>query len=465
VPKKPSLAPSVPESAPTPATGPHVAPGGLQVHRLPLADLHLDPLNARSHPEENLAAVRASLGRWGQVEPLVVRASDKRVVGGNARLTAMNQLGWKECDVVLLDLDDRDAAALGIALNRAAELATWDEPVLAKTLAELRADGDLIGVGFEPLEIEHRLGKLGLDADGHPIPEVVDAGEQEIEETGVSRRGEIWHLGGHRIMNGDSTSKEDVERLVGQERGALLATDPPYLVDYKGGNHPQSWANKPETRDKHWDDYVDPTEGLEFFSAWLSAWLSACVERVPVYQWHATRRQVIVEEAWKQNGLLVHQTLIWVKARPVLTRCHFMWQHEPCFYGWREGFMPEKERKPPSNEKTVWQIDQVGQQDGIHQTQKPLEIFLRPIKWHTLPGEAVFEPFSGSGTQLIAAEQLGRRCFAMEISPNFVDAAIRRWQATTGRQATLGPDGPTWDQVKAERLGSVPAAEPAPASA
>jgi DNA modification methylase len=137
--------------------------------------------------------------------------------------------------------------------------------------------------------------------------------------------------------------------------------------------------------------------------------------RSAIYQWHATCRQKLVEEAWVQCGLLVHQTIVWAKARGVLTRSHYMWSHEPCFYGWIEGQPPSL--KPPANERTVWHIDQVGEQSGIHPTQKPVELFIHPIEFHTRPGDICYEPFSGSGTQLIAAEHTGRICYAMEMEP------------------------------------------------
>jgi DNA modification methylase len=248
-------------------------------------------------------------------------------------------------------------------------------------------------------------------------------------------------------MCGDSTSIRDMTELMDGEVAMLLATDPPYLVDYQGGNHPQSWQNKPDVKDKHWDDYIDPKDAAKFFADWLRVALMHCDERVPVYQWHATRRQVEVQEAWEANGLLAHQTIVWVKARPVLTRCHFMWQHEPCFYGWREGKQPTKDRKPPANTSTVWQINQVGESDGIHPTQKPVAIFEGPIDWHTRPGEIVLEPFSGSGTQLIAAEKLARRARAMELSPAFVDVGVIRWQNYTGGVARLRGDGRSFKEV------------------
>ena len=243
------------------------------------------------------------------------------------------------------------------------------------------------------------------------------------------------------------------------ETADLLASDPPYLMSYRGGNHPQSWSNRPEVKDKHWDDYVDPDTGLAFFTAWLRVALKHCRHDVPVYQWHATKRQALVEEAWSENGLLFHQTIIWAKSRPVLTRCHFMWAHEPCFYGWPEGNMPKPPRTPEPNARTVWEVDQQGESDGIHPTQKPVELFRRPIAWHTLKGEVCLEPFSGSGTQLVAAEALGRRCFALEVSPAYVDVALKRWQAVSGKAATLDGSGATFAEVAEERNRTEP--EPA----
>lgn len=131
--------------------------------------------------------------------------------------------------------------------------------------------------------------------------------------------------------------------------------------------------------------------------------------------------------------MLWHQTIVWKKLRGVLTHSHYLWSHEPCAYGWLEGKQPK--RRPPANERTVWEVDQKGEQDGVHPTQKPVELFARPIQFHTQPGEIVYEPFSGSGTQIVAAERLGRRCFAMEKEPKYVQVALERWERFTGKTA------------------------------
>jgi DNA modification methylase len=334
---------------------------------------------------------------------------------------------------------------LSLALNRTSELASWDEPALGKLLRELQLAGAIDGIGFGDAEIKELLSGLeDLNAT-----ELEDSGAGPLPEQPVTREGDLWLLGEHRLLCGDSTSTDHMSRLMNGETASLLATDPPYLVDYQGGNHPQSWSNDERVKDKHWDDYHDPQAGLEFFTAWLRTALPHCRQDVPIYQWHATRRQMLVEQAWQANGLLAHQVLVWRKARPVLTRCHFMWASEPCFYGWRQGHVPE--RKPPPNETTVWDVDQRGEQDGIHPTQKPVELFRRPISWHTLRGEICLEPYSGSGTQIISAEELGRRCFAMEIAPAYCDVAIHRWEQATGKSATLDGSGETFAQVATAR--------------
>lgn len=402
---------------------------------VPVAQLALDPANARLHPERNLSSIEASLRTYGQRKPIVVRRQGMVVEAGNGTLDAARRLGWTHLAAVVVDDDPITATGYAISDNRTAELAEWDDEVLARLLRDLRAEEvDLDALGWSDADLANLL--ADLDGEGE-VPEGEDPGATEPPEEPVSRRGEVYQLGPHRLMCGDSTNPEDVATLMAGEQAVLMATDPPYLVNYKGGNHPQSWHNKPDVKDKHWDDYVDQEAGVEFFEAFLRVALERhLVPGVAVYQWHAHKRQALVEEAWTRAGLLCHQQIIWVKARAVLTRSHFMWQHEPCFYGWVQGTPPT--RRPPNNETTVWAIDQKGSQSGIHPTQKPLEIFARPIRWHTAPGELCYEPFAGSGTCLIAAAMEGRRCNAMELSPGFVDAIRIRWTAYA-RSAGIDP--------------------------
>jgi DNA modification methylase len=404
-----------------PASLDHIA-AELRPLARPVRDLHEDPKNARLHGEENLAAIVASLRAHGQRKPIVVK--DGVVVAGNGTLRAARSLRWEVIACVEYEGPDALARAYAIADNRAAEQATWDPELLATALRDADGAGLLEATAFDRAAADEALG--AAIADGGRT-EGEDPGPEEPPEDPTSELGEVYELGPHRLLCGDSTDPEQVRALVGDDRAVLMATDPPYLVDYDASNHPQSFSSKGrKTRNKNWDAYKDPASGIEFFSKFLRVAIDhVLVDGFAVYQWHASRRSDLVVRAWEENELLTHQTIIWVKERPILTRSHFMWQFEPCWYGWKQGTPPR--RKPPANQPNVWTISQKGQQDGIHPTQKPTEIFEWPIAWHTAAGQLVYEPFCGSGSQLIAAAKLGRRCLAIEISPAFCDVIRRRW--------------------------------------
>ncbi len=411
----------------------------LEVEWVPIDRLFGNPANPRKN-DPAVPHVAASLRRFGWRQPMVAKPTGE-VIAGNTRLKAARELALTEVPVVWFESSDLDAAAYAIADNRTHEFAEWDEPALAKLLDELRAEDGLEGVGFSTEDIDALLAEI----EEAERDEVVDPGPGPPPEKPVSRRGDLWVLGEHRLLCGDATGEEDMARLMEGEKAHLLATDPPYLVDYQGGTGKAKGD---------WDQFKDAESAVDFFSTSLRVALRHCRETVPVYQWHAHKRQALVQAAWERVGLLLHQQIIWTKARGVFTRSHFMWQHEPCFYGWRKGKMPTKSRRPPATETTVWPICQAGQLDGVHPTQKPLEIFLRPMRFHTLAGEIVLEPFLGSGTQIIAAEALGRVCRAMELDPRYVDVAIRRWEQATGRDAVLDATGKTLAETAKERQTS-----------
>src|SRR5688572_10743433 len=230
----------------------------LAIRRVRIDSLHLDPANARTHDQRNLETIQASLARFGQVEPLVVQQGSGRIIGGNGRLVAMKALGWTEADVVEIDLSSIDATALGIALNRTSDLSGFDDRALAELLSTLRVEDALEGVGFSELEIDDLVATLDLEGQGSLID---DPGAGEPPETPVSQVGDLWLLGGHRLLCGDSTKPEDMARLMAGEKAHLLATDPPYLVSYDGTNHPAEHHIKAgrkagpgkEVGNKRWD--------------------------------------------------------------------------------------------------------------------------------------------------------------------------------------------------------------------
>ncbi len=415
---------------------------GLVTKRVPLDSLHLDPANARAHGDANMAAIVGSLCRFGQAEPLVVQASTKRVIGGNGRLVAMKKLGWTECDVVELDLDDLQATSLGIALNRTGELAEWDEPVLAKLLSELREEDALDGVGFDDEDIDALLAEI---ADGEAA-EIDDPGPEEPPENPVSRTGDLWTLGEHRLLCGDATSPDDVARLMGGEKAALVATDPPYLVDYTG--------ERPNDSGKDWTATyreIDIKDADGFFRSVFSNILQVVAPKAALYCWHAHKRTGVIQAIWEDLGILDHQQIIWVKPASVFGRVYYHFRHEPCMMGWVKGSQPGHDGQHEFD--SVWEVDWGGKarNAGDHPTQKPVELFARPMRKHTRRGDIVLEPFSGSGSQIIAAEQEGRRCRALEISPAFVDVAVRRWEQATGKGVVLDGTERTFDEIAGDR--------------
>ena len=405
----------------------------MTIEMVPIGELKPDPFNPRRISDAELEALTRSLREFGFVAPVVARREDKTVIGGHQRILPARKLGLTEVPVIFVELPLEQARLLNLALNKIS--GDWDQDLLGRMLKGLR-DVPALALslsGFSGEELDKLLKRLEV-RDKQDRPETFDlkkALDEASRKEPTAKPGDLFLLGGHRLLTGDSTNAEDVARLMDGQQAALLATDPPYLVDYDGGDHPTSKANKGRaTKDKHWDEYVDPASSVEFYRSFLALGLAHCVDNVPVYQWYASRRHSLVEAAWEACGVLVHQQIIWVKDRPVLNRSHFMWQHEPCLYGWPKGKVP---RKPPADARSVWEIH--GEQDGIHPTQKPVEIFTRPISYHTEPGGVVYEPFCGSGTQVIAAERLARRCYALEISPAYVDVIVARWEAFTGGKA------------------------------
>jgi len=414
----------------------------LRVIRAPVASLQPDPSNVRLHGPANLDAIKASLMRFGQAEPLIVQTGTRRVIAGHGRLDAMKALGWAECDIVELDVGGVYAAALGIALNRTAELAEWDSAALAKILDQLRAEDSLDGVGYSADDIDALLDEL---RDNSPR-DVDDPGPDAPPIKPVSRTGDLWHFGDHRLLCGDARLRDDLRALLDGERAACMWTDPPYGVSYVG---------------KTADALTIENDGAEGLAALLSEAFAAAddVALQPgarLYVAHpAGALSVTFGVAFLATGWRLHETLVWVKDCMVLGHSDYHYQHEPILYGFKPG--PAGSGRwgrggagwyGDNSQTSVFHVDRPKRSE-LHPTMKPIELIVRCLQNSTAPDDIVLEPFCGSGSQLIAAETLRRRCRAMEISPAFVDVAIRRWEGATGKRATL--DGKTYEQVAAER--------------
>jgi DNA modification methylase len=460
------------------------SPTPLRVQRVPLAALHHDPANARLHGAGNLDAITASLKRFGQAEPLVVQAGTGMVIAGNGRLDAMKALGWSECDIVELDVTGLDAAALGIALNRTAELAEWDGAALTKILEQLRAEDALEGVGYSGAEIDSLLDELQASLGGGG-PADLDA-IPEPPETPVTRAGDLWILGEHRLLCGDSSSPADLDRLLAGAPIHLVNTDPPYnvKVEPRSNNaiaaglssfttthhqkldlarHPEKAAPTSRMRAKDRPLANDFVTG-EAFDALLAAWFRN-IARVLLpgrgfYIWGGYSNCGNYPPALKAAELYFSQAIIWDKQHPVLTRKDFMGAHEWCFYGWREG--AAHQYFGPNNATDLWAVKKVNPQSMVHLTEKPVELASRAILYSSRRGENVLDLFGGSGSTLMACEDTQRRAHLMELDFPYTDVIVTRWQNATRKQAVLEGSGRTFEQVARERAQAAPCA---PASA
>jgi DNA modification methylase len=413
------------------------------VETVPISRIFCSPTNPR-HNDAAIPHVAASLRRFGWQQPIVARRSGE-VIAGNTRLKAAQSLGMAEVPVWWFDGSDLDAMAFSIADNRTHEFAQWNDAELARLLEHLKAEDALDGAGYSEADLDALVQQL-RDQEEVDL-DLLDDGADEPSATAIARTGDLWVLGDHRLLCGDSTKLADVHRVMAGENAALVATDPPYLVDYTG--------ERPNDSGKDWTGSyreIDIEDADGFFRAVFVNVLDVLGPKGAVYCWHAHKRCGDIQRIWRELGILDHQQIIWVKPTPVFGRVYWHFRHEPCVMGWRQGDKPEHDGV--HDHDSVWECDWDGKARSIdqgHPTSKPVELFVRPIKKHTRVGDVVFEPFSGSGSQLIAAERTGRRCRAIEISPPFVDVAIRRWQKATGQEATLEGDGRTFAAVAAER--------------
>jgi DNA modification methylase len=388
--------------------------------------------NARIHGADQIARIAASIARFGWTVPALV---DERgvLVAGHGRLLAARHLGLKEVPVIRLDhLTDAEARAYRIADNKLTEIAGWDEAALAAELERLGEDGfDLSLTGFDEEEIGRLLDGLGDGAD--------ETGEDQVPEPPadpVTRPGDLWLLGPHRLLCGDATVATDVERLLGKTVPHLMVTDPPYGVDYDPG-----WRNEAgvsataRTGKVRNDDRAD----------WREAW--SLFPGDVAYVWHAGVHARTVAESLEVCDFHIRSQIVWAKPRFVLGRGDYHWQHEPCWYAVRDGATGHWQGA--RDQSTVWTIGHDGEEDAatVHGTQKPVECMRRPILNNSARGDAVFEPFCGSGSTLIASEKTGRVCLGIEIDPRYCDVVVGRWQKLTSGKAVLEADGRIFDDL------------------
>ena len=395
----------------------------MKIKMTPVAQLVPYAGNARTHSDEQIAQIAASITEFGFTNPILTGADDV-IIAGHGRLLAAQKLGMDTVPVIVLDhLSEAQRRALVIADNKLAENAGWDEELLRTELAALDdMDFDLDLMGFSDEELDGLLG----DLDGSALGETEDEDDvPETPEDPISRPGDLWILGKHRLLCGDATVATDVERVLNETLPLLMVTDPPYGVQYDPGWRNKTGASATKRTGKVLnDDRADWREAWSLFSGDVA------------YVWHGALHATTVAESLEVAGFNVRSQIIWAKDRLVLSRGDYHWQHEPCWYAVKK--TGKGHWAGDRKQTTLWHIANKDQDaDTVHGTQKPVECMRRPILNNSSPGQIVYEPFMGSGTTLIAAESTGRVCFGIELNPAYVDVAVQRWQQFTGQNAVL----------------------------
>jgi len=407
--------------------------------------------NSRRIPERAVDKVAASLKEFGWRQPIVVD-KDGVIICGHTRLLAARKLGLKQVPVhVATNLTSAQVKAYRLMDNRSHEEADWDEDLLALELQEIQeSEFDLSLTGFDPGEIDKLLA-LDDEEKANAAP--------ALPESPVSRLGDLWLLGAHRVLCGDATSAEAVAELLADRKPRLMVTDPPYGIELDSEWRDRAGLNgcgpaEPSYMKKRTRGHTETTISGDTRADWSEAFaLVPSIEAA--YVWHASKFTREVLDGLLKIGFLHHQQIIWNKGRTVLTRTLYWFQHEPCWF-------VRKKNAPwygkAGDNSTVWDspspkfiMGGADEDKYDHPTQKPIELMRRPILNHLRRGELVYEPFLGSGTTLAAAELTERVCYGMELDPKYVDVIVERWQQLTGKHASLDGEGRPFEAVAEER--------------
>lgn len=425
---------------------------GLKIRQVALTDLTPDPQNVRTHDAKNLEAIKNSLNAFGQRKPIVTAKGNDGslvVIAGNGTLEAAKALGWTTIEIAEVpdDWDADKARAYAIADNRSAELADWDQTALTSALLDLDAVGwDMKTLGFDPSTLD--------DGD-----EVVQDEVPALEETGPTRteRGQRWLLGEHRLMVGDSTSDADIKRLMGTDLADCVFTDPPYNVNYEGGTDENLKIENDNMSDEDFKKFLNDAYRLMFESTRPGG---------PIYVCHSDTGGGVFRSEMVATGWLLKQCLVWVKDAFVLGRQDYHWQHEPILYGWKPGaghdwygrrirstvLESENDIRAMKKQDLVDLLLEIAETSSVireprprrnaeHPTMKPVPLVARLVANSTKRGDLVLDPFGGSGSTLIACEQMNRRCYTVEYDPRYADVILNRWEQLTGQTAILDGEG------------------------
>lgn len=390
--------------------------------------------NARTHTDSQVAQIAASIAEFGFTNPILA-GSDGVIVAGHGRLAAAQKLGIEMVPVVVLDhLTPTQRRALVIADNRIAENAGWDEAMLQVELIALQDDDfDLSLTGFDADALADLLAGGETTNDGQTDEDAAP----EVSEIPVSRPGDVWVCGEHRVLCGDATNADAYTTVLGDESAGMVFTDPPYNVNYaNSAKDKMRGKNRAILNDNLGDGFYD------FLLAALTPALAHC--RGGIYVAMSSSELDTLQSAFRAAGGHWSTFVIWAKNTFTLGRADYQRQYEPILYGWPDG--GERHWCGDRDQGDVWQIKKP-QKNDLHPTMKPVELVERAIRNSSRPGDVVLDPFGGSGSTLIAAEKSGRRARLIELDPKYVDVIVRRWQGYVGAQAVRQADGVAFDAL------------------
>ena len=408
-----------------------------QVVRWPLDRLIPHARNARTHSEAQVAQIAGSIAEFGFVNPVLV-GDDGVLVAGHGRILAARKLGLAEVPVIVLaHLTPTQRRALMIADNQIALNAGWNEEMLAAELTALREEAfDLDLLGFDDADLDRLLAE-NVDAQ-----EAVDEAPEPPADP-VSRPGDIWVCGEHRVLCGDATVLSDVETLLGGELADMAFTDPPYNVNYANSAKDKlRGKNRPILNDALGDAF-----GAFLYDACVNL---LTVTKGGVYVCMSSSELDALQKAFRAAGGKWSTFVIWAKNTFTLGRADYQRQYEPILYGWKDG--TDHYWCGARDQGDVWFFDKPVKND-LHPTMKPVALVERAIRNSSKSRDIVLDLFGGSGTTMIAAERAGRRARLVELDPRYVDVIVRRWQQQTGRQALMEADGRSFDEIAGDRAG------------
>ena len=429
----------------------------LKVEYLPIEEVKPYKNNAKIHTPEQIDQIKASIQQFGMNDPIGIWSKENIIVEGHGRLLACQELGYKEIPVIRLDdLTDEQRRAYTLAHNQLTMNTGFDLDILNEELNNLEID--MSEFGFDAINQE----EIELTEDEYNF-------DEEVKPEAKSKRGEIYKLGDHVLMCGDSTKQEDVDKLIGDAVIDLIVTDPPYNVDLGEVNKtkvrmaPERY--KGANVDSIENDKMEDQEFIDFLTEAFGIANDKLKSGGAFYIWHSSTENFSFQQAMRNVGWKLRQILIWNKSSLCLGLSDYQWKHEPCFYGWKDGaghyFIDDRKQTSVFDQKPIDYDNLTREQaikllkktyeevestvldyhkplkNGLHPTMKPIELIGRLIYNSSEKGQNVLDMFGGSGSTLIACEQLGRKCYMMEYDPLYVDAIIERYEEYTGKKAEL----------------------------